>query len=155
MWGCRACPQMQDAFTGDADSVTLIDVSKRPFRAVQYFTVPSIAEGAAIFPGWEVDRRTVDGWIDLPEDNPGRHPQGRVLLFLESNIRCDRQCLTTGFLDRFCSRVNGPREAWIRIGSLCDDGDVRPVLSRAQVNANPMPRLAPVVNNVLWFREAI
>src|SRR4249920_2012323 len=35
---------------GDADTCTLIDVSKRPFRAVQHLTVPSIPEGVAISP---------------------------------------------------------------------------------------------------------
>jgi DNA-binding beta-propeller fold protein YncE len=66
---------------GDADSVTLIDVSKRPFRAVQHFTVPSIPEGVAISPdGKWIAVQSMDG-SNLPEDNPGRHPQGRVLLF--------------------------------------------------------------------------
>jgi DNA-binding beta-propeller fold protein YncE len=32
----------------DADSFTLIDVSRRPFRAVQHVTVPSVPEGIAI-----------------------------------------------------------------------------------------------------------
>ena len=35
---------------GDADSVSLVDVSTRPFRTVQYLTVPSIPEGVAISP---------------------------------------------------------------------------------------------------------
>jgi DNA-binding beta-propeller fold protein YncE len=66
---------------GDADSVTLIDVSKRPFRAVQHFTVPSIPEGVAISPdGKWIAVQSMDG-SNLTEDNPGRHPRGRVLLF--------------------------------------------------------------------------
>jgi DNA-binding beta-propeller fold protein YncE len=66
---------------GDADSVTLIDVSKRPFRAVQHFTVPSIPEGVAISPdGKWIAVQSMDG-SNLTKDNPGRHPQGRVLLF--------------------------------------------------------------------------
>jgi DNA-binding beta-propeller fold protein YncE len=66
---------------GDADSVTLIDVSKRPFRAVQHFTVPSIPEGVAISPdGKWIAVQSMDG-SNLTEHNPGRHPQGRVLLF--------------------------------------------------------------------------
>jgi hypothetical protein len=61
--------------------VTLIDVSKRPFRAVQHFTVPSIPEGVAISPdGKWIAVQSMDG-SNLTEDNPGRHPQGRVLLF--------------------------------------------------------------------------
>ena len=61
--------------------VTLIDVSKRPFRAVQHFTVPSIPEGVAISPdGKWIAVQSMDG-SNLTEDNPGRHPRGRVLLF--------------------------------------------------------------------------
>src|ERR1700751_5942745 len=66
---------------GDADSVTLVDVSRRPFRAVQYLTVPSVPEGVAISPdGKWIAVQSMDG-SNLTEDNPGRHPRGRVLLF--------------------------------------------------------------------------
>jgi DNA-binding beta-propeller fold protein YncE len=66
---------------GDADSVTLVDVSRRPFRAVQYLTVPSVPEGVAISPdGKWIAVQAMDG-SNLTEDNPGRHPRGRVLLF--------------------------------------------------------------------------
>ena len=34
--------------SGDADCVTLLDLSARPFRALQYLTVPSIPEGVAL-----------------------------------------------------------------------------------------------------------
>jgi DNA-binding beta-propeller fold protein YncE len=55
---------------GDADTITLIDVSKRPFRAVQYLTVPSIPEGVAISPngGW-IATQAMDG-SNLLLDNP-------------------------------------------------------------------------------------
>ena len=66
---------------GDADTCTLIDVSKRPFRAVQHLTVPSIPEGVAISPdGKWIAVQAMDG-SNLPPDNPGYRAHGRVLLF--------------------------------------------------------------------------
>ncbi|WP_218626459.1 YncE family protein [Pseudomonas sp. dw_358] len=66
---------------GDADSVTLIDVSKTPFRAVQQITVPSVPEAVAISPdGHWIAAQSIDGSNLLP-DNPGFRPQGRVTLF--------------------------------------------------------------------------
>ena len=65
----------------DADTVTLIDVSRRPFRAVQHITVPSIPEGVAISPdGRWIAVQSMDG-SSLPADNPGHNSLGRVLLF--------------------------------------------------------------------------
>lgn len=66
---------------GDADSFTLIDVSKRPFRAVQHVSVPSVPEGVAISPnGKWVAVQVMDG-SNLTSDNPGRREKGRVLLY--------------------------------------------------------------------------
>jgi DNA-binding beta-propeller fold protein YncE len=66
---------------GDADSFTLIDVSRRPFRAVQHVTVPSIPEGIAISPdGSWIAVQAMDG-SNLTPDNPGWRPRGRVVLF--------------------------------------------------------------------------
>jgi DNA-binding beta-propeller fold protein YncE len=65
----------------DADSFTLIDVSGRPFRAVQHVTVPSVPEGVAISPdGRWIAVQVMDG-SNLPADNPARKPRGRVQLF--------------------------------------------------------------------------
>jgi len=70
---------------GDADTITLIDVSKRPFRAVQHLTVPAIPEGAAISPdGKWIVVQAMDG-SQLTPDNPGRHPRGKVVLFAVDN----------------------------------------------------------------------
>ena len=70
---------------GDADTVTLIDVSKRPFRAVQHLTVPAIPEGVAISPdGKWIVVQAMDG-SQLTPDNPGRHPRGKVVLFAVDN----------------------------------------------------------------------
>ena len=66
---------------GDADVVTLIDVSKHPFRAVQHLTVPSIPEGAALSPdGQWLAVQTMDG-SNLTSDNPGRRKVGKIILF--------------------------------------------------------------------------
>lgn len=69
----------------DADTVTLVDVSKRPFRAVQHLTVPSIPEGVAISPdGRWIAVQAMDG-SNLTPDQPGRRERGRVLLFAIRN----------------------------------------------------------------------
>jgi DNA-binding beta-propeller fold protein YncE len=66
---------------GDADSFTLIDVSRRPFRAVQHVTVPATPEGIAISPdGRWIAVQAMDG-SNLTADNPGRKARGRVQLF--------------------------------------------------------------------------
>jgi DNA-binding beta-propeller fold protein YncE len=66
---------------GDADSFTLVDVSRRPFRAVRHVTVPSIPEAVAISPdGRWVAVQAMDG-SNLTPGNPGRHDRGRVQLF--------------------------------------------------------------------------
>ena len=66
---------------GDADDVTLIDVSHEPFRAVQHVTVPSLPEGVAISPdGKWIGVQAMDG-SNLTPDNPGRHARGKVVLF--------------------------------------------------------------------------
>jgi DNA-binding beta-propeller fold protein YncE len=65
----------------DVDSVTLVDVSKRPFRAVQYLTVPSNPEGVAISPdGKWIAVQSMDG-SNLTPDNPYRRKLGKVVLF--------------------------------------------------------------------------
>ena len=69
---------------GDADLITLIDVSKRPFRAVQHLTVPATPEGVALSPdgNWIV-AQTLNGSNLTPNDpGPGRQKLGRVVLFV-------------------------------------------------------------------------
>jgi DNA-binding beta-propeller fold protein YncE len=79
--GLNGTTALSGISAGDADTVTLIDVSSRPFRAVQYLTVPSIPEGVAISPdGQWIAVQAMDG-SNLTADNPGRHKQGKVLLF--------------------------------------------------------------------------
>lgn len=65
----------------DADSVTLVDLTRRPFRAVQYLTVPSTPEGVALSPdGHWLAVQAMDG-SNVPPGNPGRKKFGKVLLF--------------------------------------------------------------------------
>lgn len=66
---------------GDADSVTLIDTSTRPFRAVQHITTPAIPEGVAISPdGRYVAALTMAG-SNLPADALGHAPRGKIALY--------------------------------------------------------------------------
>ncbi|MHC8288038.1 beta-propeller fold lactonase family protein [Pseudomonas sp. XS1P51] len=66
---------------GNEDSVTLIDVSKTPFRAVQQISAPSRPEGVAISPnGKWIAVQSIDG-SNLTPDNPGARAHGRVTLF--------------------------------------------------------------------------
>lgn len=66
---------------GDVDTITLIDVSKRPFRAVQHLTVPAVPEAVTISPnGRWIVAQTMNG-SNLMADNPGRRPVGRLVLF--------------------------------------------------------------------------
>jgi DNA-binding beta-propeller fold protein YncE len=66
---------------GDADIVTLVDVSQRPFRAVQHISVPNTPEGIAISPDGRWIAASCMAGSNLTPDNPGRNKIGRVLLF--------------------------------------------------------------------------
>lgn len=66
---------------GDADVVTLVDVSKRPFRAVQQISVPSTPEGVAISPDGRWIAVSCMAGSNLTADNAGRNKIGRLLLF--------------------------------------------------------------------------
>lgn len=79
--GLAGLPNYKGTLAGDADAVTLIDVSHEPFRAVQHITVPSLPEGVAISPdGRWIGVQAMDG-SNLTPDNPGRHARGKVVLF--------------------------------------------------------------------------
>lgn len=79
--GLAGLPSYSGKLAGDADTVTLIDVSREPFRAVQHVSVPSLPEGVAISPdGKWIGVQAMDG-SNLTPDNPGRHVRGKVLLF--------------------------------------------------------------------------
>jgi DNA-binding beta-propeller fold protein YncE len=79
--GLAAIDGRKGTIYGDADTVSLIDTSRRPFRAVQHLTVPSIPEGVAISPdGRFIAALCMDG-SSLTPDNPGHKPRGALVLF--------------------------------------------------------------------------
>jgi DNA-binding beta-propeller fold protein YncE len=66
---------------GDADLVTLVDVSARPFRAVQQISVANSPEGVAISPDGKWIAVSSMAGSNLTPDNPGRNKLGKVALF--------------------------------------------------------------------------
>jgi DNA-binding beta-propeller fold protein YncE len=69
----------------DADVVTLVDVSKRPFRAVQQLSVPASPEGVAISPDGKWIVVSSMAGSNLTADDPGRKKLGRVGLYAIKN----------------------------------------------------------------------
>jgi DNA-binding beta-propeller fold protein YncE len=66
---------------GDADVVTLVDVSARPFRAVQHISVANTPEGVAISPDGKWIVVSSMAGSNLTPDNPGRNKLGKLALF--------------------------------------------------------------------------
>lgn len=66
---------------GDADIVTLVDVSQRPFRAAQQISVANTPEGVAISPDGRYIAVSSMAGSNLTPDNPGRNKLGRLQLF--------------------------------------------------------------------------
>jgi len=65
----------------DADVVTLVDTSRRPFRAVQQISVPATPEGVAISPdGRWIAVQSMDG-TNLVATDPGRQKLGKIVLY--------------------------------------------------------------------------
>ena len=69
----------------DADVVTLVDVSKRPFRAVQQISVPSSPEGGAISPDGKWIVVSSMAGSNLTANDPGRNKIGKVGLYAIRN----------------------------------------------------------------------
>jgi DNA-binding beta-propeller fold protein YncE len=65
----------------DADVVTLVDVSKRPFRAVQQISVSATPEGVAISPDGRWIAVSSMAGSNLLVTDPGRRKLGTVSLF--------------------------------------------------------------------------
>ncbi len=65
----------------DADVVTLVDVSKRPFRAVQQISVSATPEGVAISPDGRWIAVSSMAGSNLLTTDPGRRKLGTVSLF--------------------------------------------------------------------------
>jgi sugar lactone lactonase YvrE len=69
----------------DADVVTLVDISKRPFRAVQQISVPATPEGVAISPDGKWIVVSSMAGSNLMADDPGRKKLGKVGLYAIRN----------------------------------------------------------------------
>jgi DNA-binding beta-propeller fold protein YncE len=69
----------------DADVVTLVDVSKRPFSAVQQISVPSSPEGVAISPDGKWIVVSSMAGSNLTAIDPGRSKLGKVGLYAIRN----------------------------------------------------------------------
>jgi DNA-binding beta-propeller fold protein YncE len=69
----------------DADVVTLVDVSKRPFRAVQQISVSATPEGVAISPDGRWIAVSSMAGSNLLAADPGRHKLGSVSLYAIQN----------------------------------------------------------------------
>jgi len=69
----------------DADVVTLVDVSKRPFRAVQQISVPATPEGVAISPDGRWIAVSSMAGSGLLATDPGRNKLGKVVLYSINN----------------------------------------------------------------------
>ena len=65
----------------DADVVTLVDVSRRPFRAVQQISVPATPEGVAISPDGRWIAVSSMAGSNLLVADPGRQKLGKVILY--------------------------------------------------------------------------
>jgi DNA-binding beta-propeller fold protein YncE len=76
---------------GDADIISIIDVSKRPFKAIQHLPVPATPESVAISPnGAWIVAQSLNGSNLLPSDpSAGRKPAGRLTLFAVRNKRVE------------------------------------------------------------------
>ncbi len=79
--GLAGLPGYSGTLAGDSDSITLIDVSRKPFRTVDYIPTPSLPEGVAISPdGRWIAAAAMDG-SNLTTDNAGRREKGKVVLY--------------------------------------------------------------------------
>lgn len=74
---------------GDADVIALVDVSRRPFRTVQYLTVPATPEGVAISPdGAWIVVQSLQG-SNLLSTEVGHNATGRLTLFAVRSRRAE------------------------------------------------------------------
>lgn len=65
----------------DADVITLVDTSARPFRSVDHAAVASVAEGVAISPDGRWVVALCMGGSQVPAGSAGHSPNGRLELF--------------------------------------------------------------------------
>jgi DNA-binding beta-propeller fold protein YncE len=80
-WAVIGCTGTGGRIVADADVVTLVDVSARPFRAAQQISVPSTPEGVAISPDGRWIAVSSMAGSSLTPDDPGRNKIGKLVLF--------------------------------------------------------------------------
>ncbi|MBK8446158.1 MAG: YncE family protein [Micropruina sp.] len=94
-WGGKAVKG--GACVADADLITLVDTSARPFRAVDHAAVPSIPEGVAISPDGAWVAALCMAGTQVPPGEAGHSPSGRLVLFANDDGRLRRvDSLPTG-----------------------------------------------------------
>ncbi len=76
--------------TGDADSITLIDMTLRPIRAVDVFPVGQTPEGMTFSPDGRWLAVSVMNGTNRPKDSPFRAESGRLLLYYLSGTRASK-----------------------------------------------------------------
>ncbi|MEO1233428.1 MAG: YncE family protein [Myxococcota bacterium] len=85
--GLAAIDGRRGDVVGDADTITLVDTSSYPFRAVQHLTVPSVPEGVAISGDGKVVAALCMNGSHLPPGKTGHAENGVVRLFRIRNGR--------------------------------------------------------------------
>jgi len=71
----------QGRTVADADLISLVDTSSRPFRTVAHAAVPSVPEGVAISPDGAWVAALCMAGSQVPRDNPGHSATGSLVLF--------------------------------------------------------------------------
>ena len=84
-WGGKA--DKAGTSVADADLITLVDTSVRPFRAVDHAAVPSIPEGVALSPDGAWVAALCMAGSQVPAGQPGSSPTGRLVLFANDDGR--------------------------------------------------------------------
>jgi hypothetical protein len=115
---------------GDADLITLVDVSKRPFRAAQHLSVPSVPEGVAISPdGKWIVAQSLNGSNLTPKDQA---PVGR-----SSGVSPSSPSRTAWPIGSMTRQAAKPRRV---LSSPRQQDDSRPVRRRAGARNLPGPK---------------
>ncbi len=97
----------------DADVVTLVDVTQRPFRAVQQISVSATPEGVAISPDGRWIAVSAMAGSNLLVTDPGRHKLGTVALFAIQDGKATKVERVAGRRSR---AGRGPRRRTARTG---------------------------------------
>ena len=114
--GLSTLSGVRGRLAGDVDSVTLVDVSHKPFRAVQHITVPATPEGVAISPdGRWIAVNALDG-SSLPPANPGHKAVGQLVLFeIRNGVAVAAGSLPTGAIAQGVTFAKDSRTLFVQL----------------------------------------